>query len=102
MPPAASAMTSAAGRAAAVDTAAGQGQRIEQGLELLAWQAGGLECDVEDRPLLLVGFLRRGGTLLVTDHRIQRRDQDRVFAQYLVNARAVDLEPGDGAIGQQA
>src|SRR5690606_1932778 len=62
----------------ALDAPARQLERIEEPLQLLGRQLGALGRDVPDRSALGVRLLRDRGALLVADHGIQRRDEDRI------------------------
>ena len=50
----------------------------------------------------LVGLLGDLRALLVADHRIQRRDQDRIALERRRDARLVDREAGDRGVGEHA
>src|ERR1700722_16567265 len=93
---------SAPAAGAALDAATRELGRIEQPGQLLARQVGHGLRDLEDRLAFGVGLLRDRGALLVADHGIERRHQDRVLVQGFGQARLVHGEAADGTVGERA
>src|SRR6187402_2743735 len=86
---------------ATMNTALGQRGGVQQLGQLGLRQARGLESDIHDRPLLLVGLFGRGGAFLVADDRIERGHEDGILVERFANMFFVDLEAGDRLVSQQ-
>src|SRR5699024_10487416 len=74
--------------------------RVEQTVELGFAEVGLFQRQFLDRPAFLVCLFGDGGALVVTDHGVERGDENRVFRQGFVDVGFVDGEAGDGLVGQ--
>src|SRR5690606_18399663 len=70
-------------------------ERIEQTREIGSVEVRLGGRDVADRALLAIGLFRDRGTLLVADHGIQGRDEDRIAVERLGEPVAIDREARD-------
>src|ERR1700722_12280428 len=89
-----------AARAAALDAAARELQRIQKPCELLRGKARELLRDLTNRPALGVGLFGQPRSFLIADDRIQRRDENGIALERLGKPLAIDGEARDGAIGE--